>query len=268
MLFSYGITLLILCPLVFLAAFIDAIAGGGGLISLPAYLFVGLPIHTAYGTNKFSASLGLVTATTNYLREGCVDFSAAVSGGIFAFIGSLIGTRLALSLSPRALQISLMIFLPLAGAFVLLRRAAANPAPKQAPGFRLKIFLCSCIGLVFGCYDGFFGPGAGMFMIIALTGLIRLEMIKAAGTAKVINFSSNLTSMITWLINGKIFFSLAIPCMVCSIAGGYLGSRMAIKTGKQFIRVVLVIVAALLFGKILFDVLRETRIFTGLPQTG
>ena len=256
MLFSYSVTLLILCPLIFLAAFIDSIAGGGGLISLPAYLFVGLPIHTAYGTNKFPASMGLATAMANYLRFGFVDYPAAVSGGIFAFFGSVIGTRLALSLSPRALQISLMVILPLAGIFILGKRGADNVRIKNPPGSRLKLLFSSLIGLVFGCYDGFFGPGAGMFMTIALTGLVGLDLIKSAGTARVINFSSNITSMVTWLINGKILFPIAIPCMICSVAGGFLGSRMAMKIGKKLIRLILILVAALLFIKILVDLFR------------
>lgn len=256
MFFPYHITLLILCPLIFLAAFIDSIAGGGGLISLPAYIFVGLPIHTAYGTNKLPASMGLVTAMTNYIRGGFVDYPAALSGGAFALIGSIIGTRLALSLSSRALQICLMVILPLVGIFILSNRKTEKSNQKEAPPFRIKIILCSCIGLVFGCYDGFFGPGAGMFMTIALTGLVRLDLVKSAGTSKVINFSSNFTSMITWLISGKILFSVALPCVVCSVAGGFLGSRMAMRTGRKFIRLILALVAILLFIKILTDLLR------------
>lgn len=256
MFFSYHVTLLILCPLIFLAAFIDSIAGGGGLISLPAYIFVGLPIHMAYGTNKLPASMGLVTAMTNYLRGGCVDFQAAISGGIFALIGSLIGTMLALSLSPRVLQICLMVILPLVGVFILSKRGTGNSNKKEAPPFRKKIILCSCIGLVFGCYDGFFGPGAGMFMTIALTGLVSLDLIKSVGTAKVINFASNFTSMITWLVNGKILLPVAIPCVFCSVAGGFLGSRLAMKIGKKFIRLILALVAILLFIKILSDLIK------------
>ena len=266
MIYSYSITLLILCPLIFLATFIDSIAGGGGLISLPAYLFVGLPIHTALGTNKLTASTGLTTAVLNYLRGGFVDFSAAVSGSIFALMGSFIGTWLALSLSPRVLQISLMIILPFVGIFTLVRQGAKTKQGGETSGkagsgetgpgplnFRLKIVICSLMGLVFGCYNGFFGPGTGMFMTLILSGLVRLDLVKSAGTTRVINFSSNIASMITWMINGKIFFPVAVPCMICAAAGAFFGSRMAIKGGKRFIRPVLALVAVLLFIKILLD---------------
>ena len=257
MLYPYGITLLILCPLIFLAAFIDAIAGGGGLISLPAYLFVGIPVHNAYGTNKFPSSAGMAVAAANYLRGGCVDFSAAIPGSIAALIGAWIGTRLALSLSPRVLQICLMIFLPAAGVFILLNRGNESTREGIPISKKSKIIFSSLIGLVFGGYDGFFGPGSGMFMTLALSGLVRLDLIKSVGTARLMNFSSIFTSMITWLLSGKILFPIAVPCMFCSVFGGFLGSRMAMKTGKKFIRLVLALVAVLLFIKILLDLIKS-----------
>ena len=260
MIYSYGITLLILCPLIFLAAFIDSIAGGGGLISLPAYIFAGLPIHTAYGTNKFSGCFGTATAVVNYVRSGSVDFIAAIPGALGALLGSWLGTRLALSLSPRALQICLMVILPLVGIFIFSSRGAGKESPEKPLGNRARIIVSLAIGLLFGCYDGFFGPGAGMFMTLTLSALARLELIKAVGTTKVLNFSSNIASMITWLINGKILFPIAVPCMLCSVAGGFLGSHMAIKIGKKFIRPILALVALLLFIKILTDLLRGINV--------
>lgn len=255
MAYSYEITLLILCPLIFLAAFIDSIAGGGGLISLPAYIFAGLPIHTAAGTNKFSSCIGTAAAAANYTRGGCVDFSAAAAGCLGALFGSWMGTRLALSLSPMVLQICLMVVLPLTLIFVLSGRGMGKDQVKNPHTLKLKLFLSGLIGLVLGSYDGFFGPGTGMFMTLVLSGLVRLELIKAVGTTKVLNFSSNIASMVTWLINGKILFPIAIPCAVCSVAGGFLGSRMAMKTGKKFIRIILALVAILLFVKILLDLI-------------
>jgi uncharacterized membrane protein YfcA len=259
MIYPYSVTLFILCPLIFLAGFIDSIAGGGGLISLPAYIFVGLPIHSAYGTNKLPNSMGTATAMVNYFRSKSIDFSAAVPGGIGALLGSWIGTRLALSLSPRVLQICLMVILPLVGVFIFTRRGVENAAPKEPLPSKLKYFLSFAIGLACGCYDGFFGPGAGMFMTLALVGLVRLELIKAVGTTKVINFASNFASVITWFVNGKIIFPIAIPCIACSMAGGFLGSRLAVKIGTKLIRLVLALVAAMLFIKILFDLIGTLR---------
>ena len=261
MLYSYAVTLLILCPLIFLASFIDAVAGGGGLISLPAYVLVGLPIHNAYGTNKFVSSMGTATAVVNYLRNGAVDFYAAVPGALGAILGSWIGTRLALSLSPRVLQLCLMVILPMVGVFILARQGKRNKGPEgtdevKEAGLRPKVILSCAIGLVFGCYDGFFGPGAGMFMTLGLLGLVRLDLIKAVGSTKVINLASNSASMVTWLVNGKVLFNIALPCVACSVLGGFLGSRLAVKIGKKFIRFILALVTLLLFIKILSDLLK------------
>ena len=141
MFYSYGATLAILCPLIFLAAFIDSIAGGGGLITLPAYLFVGIPIHTASGTNKFASSVGTLAATVNYFRGGYIDFPVAVTGCLGAFAGAWIGTRLALSLSPRVLQICVMVILPLVGLFVFLRRNRKTGNPVNPLPARLQSVL-------------------------------------------------------------------------------------------------------------------------------
>ena len=255
MFYSYGVALAILCPLIFLASFIDSIAGGGGLISLPAYIFVGIPIHTASGTNKFASSVGTSIAAANYIKGGYVDFSVAIPGSIGAFLGAWIGTLLALSMPQRFLQICLMVILPLVGIFMFLRRGKESSALKEPRSFRFKIIISSFIGLILGCYDGFFGPGTGMFLTLAFTAILRLELTKAAGTARIINLSSNIISMITWLVNSKILFPVAIPCTICSVAGGYLGSRMAMKSGRKIIRPVLAFVAILLFVKILFDLI-------------
>jgi uncharacterized membrane protein YfcA len=249
---SYEITLLILCPLVFLAGFVDSIAGGGGLISIPAYIFAGVPIHNAYGTNKAAMCLGTGVSVVNYFRGKKVHYRAALAGVLGALPGSALGTMLAASLSPRALQICLMIILPGSAIFLIFHHSGfglEKPEPPPAKTFILSL----CIGFAIGAYDGFFGPGTGMFITLALAGLVHLELVKAAGTTRVINFASNLASMVTWFFAGKILFALAIPCMICTMAGNFLGSRLAIKIGAKFIRPVILVVAALLFIRVLTD---------------
>jgi uncharacterized membrane protein YfcA len=253
--YSYGITLLILCPMVFLAGFVDSIAGGGGLISLPAYIFAGVPIHIAYGTNKFAMCFGTGVSVVNYFRARCIHYRAALAGVLGALPGSWLGTMLAISLSPQVLQICLAVILPLVALFVFFRRASMDRGGEELP--HLQTFVLSFfIGLVLGAYDGFFGPGTGMFLTLALAGLVRLNLVKAAGTTKAINFASNLASMITWLINGSILFSIALPCMASAIAGNFIGSKLAIKIGGKFIKPVILIVAALLFVRVISDLIR------------
>jgi uncharacterized membrane protein YfcA len=252
MTYPYIITLLIVCPLVFLAGFVDSIAGGGGLIALPAYIFAGLPIHTAYGTNKFASCIGTGVSVVNYSRSGRVHFPAALAGVMGALPGSWLGTLLALSLSPRALQICLMIILPLVAVFVLTNKGIANETGGEQP-LKPLLLISFFTGLVIGAYDGFFGPGTGMFITLILAGLAHLELVKAAGTTRVINFSSNAASLAVWLMGGKVLFPLALPCAACSVLGNYLGSRLAIKNGRKIIRPIIVIVAVLLFIKVIGD---------------
>ena len=257
MAFSYGITLLIICPLVFLAGFVDSIAGGGGLITLPAYILAGLPVHTAYGTNKFASTFGTGVSVFNYSRSKKVHFPAAMSGVLGALPGSWFGTQLALSLSPRTLLICMMVILPLVAIFVFVNKGITEEI-RPEPALKRLLIISFFTGLVIGAYDGFFGPGTGMFITLVLTGLAHLELVKAAGTTRVINFASNISALIVWLIGGKILFSVALPAMACSIGGNFFGSRLAIKNGKKIIRPIILVVSGLLLIRVISDFISLT----------
>ncbi len=252
--FSYELTLIIICPLVFLAGFVDSIAGGGGLISIPAYLFAGLPIHTAYGTNKFSACIGTVIAAINYFKNGKMNIRVATFGALAALPGSYLGTLLALYMSDTALQISLLVVLPLVAIFTLTHRRFGKHAHVISIT-KKKIIIYSLItGFSVGAYDGFFGPGTGMFLILIFAGLMHIDLVEGSGTAKVVNLASNLASAITYIIGGKVFFAIAIPAAICAIGGNFLGSKLAIKIGTSFVRPVIALVALSLCIKIIFDI--------------
>ncbi len=252
--FSYEATLIIVCPLVFLAGFVDSIAGGGGLISIPAYLFAGLPIHNAYGTNKFSACIGTIVAAINYFKNGKMNIRIASFGALAALPGSYLGTLLALYLSDTALQLSLLIILPIVAIFTITHRTFGR-AINVAPLSRKKTIVYSLItGLVIGAYDGFFGPGTGMFLILIFAGLMHIDLVEGSGTAKVVNLASNFASAITYIFGGKVLFAIGIPAAICAIAGNYLGSRLAIKIGASFVRPVIAIVAIALCIKIVADI--------------
>lgn len=251
---TYAGTLLFLCPLIFVAMFIDSIAGGGGIITIPAYLIAGLPITTAYGTNKFVACAGTSFGAGNYIRKRLVNWTVAVPACIGSLIGSAFGAQLALHLSQHALQVSLVIILPLVAIFMILNRGFGDseqlkPIPEKSPAMIIGFF----IGLIIGCYDGFFGPGTGMFLSLAFVIFERLSLIQATGTTKVVNLASNLSAMITYILAGCVNFKIAIPCMFCSIAGCLLGSQCAIKKGTRFIKSIMIVAAMLLMVKIIFD---------------
>jgi len=245
--------LLICCPLVGLAGFIDSIAGGGGLISLPVYLIAGLPAHLAYGTNKFSSMIGSAAATAQYHRSGAIRWDwapLAVAGALF---GSWCGAHLALAVSDRMLRLFMMIALPVIAVFLLTNRSFGRAGgEKRLTRMQLSARLAA-IGLAVGLYDGFFGPGAGTFYTLSFTLFIGCSLLEASGTAKVLNLASNFAAFVTYLLSGNILYGLAIPCAVCSIAGNLIGSRTAVRIGAPFIRKMLTVVLALLLAKITYD---------------
>ena len=235
--------LLIVLPMVFLAAVVDAIAGGGGLISLPAYTLVGLDYDFASGNNKFSSTFGALTATVRYARSGAVRIRPAIVTAALALPGSWLGTRTAMALGSRVMHIFMVFAIPIAGALVLLEGRLPR---RQKPFSRAQIPLCAAIGLCIGFYDGFFGPGTGTFLILLFTWLLGMDMVSASATAKPVNLASNIASLVTRIASGNVLYALAGPAVCCSFAGGGLGARLALTRGAKLIRIVMLGVLALL----------------------
>lgn len=248
-------TLLIVCPLLFLAGFADSVAGGGGVISVPAGMLAGIPIHTVYGTNKFAMSFGTLTSVIQYGRSGNICWRTALFAAAGALVGSNLGARLALLLSERYLSYCLMVLLPAAALFVAFNKGfGQEPRPKNLSGAQEAI-LASLIGLLVGAYDGFFGPGAGTFYIILFCSILGTDLIRANGNAKVVNLASNVGALVAYLLNGKVWFAVGLPMALCSMAGNFLGSRLAIKNGARFIRPVMALMIVLLLVKIATDLI-------------
>ena len=246
-------TLLIVCPLLFLAGFADSIAGGGGVISVPAGLLAGIPIHTVYGTNKFAMSFGALTSTTQYARSGNVDWRAALYAAVGALVGANLGARLALLLNEKYLSYCLMLLLPAVALFLAFNRGFGQE-PKLLNHSKVQeAFLAIFIGVVVGAYDGFFGPGAGTFYIILFCTILGSDLLHANGNAKVVNMASNIGALIAYILNGKVWFAVGIPMALCTISGNFLGSRLAIKNGARFIRPVMALMIVLLLIKIVSD---------------
>ena len=241
------------CPLIFLAGFIDSIAGGGGLISLPAYLFVGLPMHNAIATNKFSSTFGTAISTYRFLKSGNINLKSSIASVVGALVGSYSGARLALALDEKYLKYFLIVALPIIAVFVLTRRSFG----KDDTVTRLsntKIIVYSVLsGLLMGAYDGFFGPGTGTFLILVYTGIIGFNLKTASGNAKIVNLTSNVTALITFIFSNKVIFWVGLPAALCGILGNWLGSGLAIKKGSRVIKPFILFVMILLFGKILYD---------------
>lgn len=246
------IQFLIVCPMVFLAGFVDAIAGGGGLISLPAYLLAGVPMHQAIATNKLSSATGTTISTIRYCRHTKVDWSIAGPAIVLSLIGSNIGAKLSMMMPENVLKFVLLIVLPITAVFVFQKNALVEKKSGSVSHRRMLI-ITWIAALVIGCYDGFYGPGTGTFLILVLVGLAKMNMMQAAANTKLINLASNISALIAFLFGGQVFLALGLAASVFSIAGHYVGSSMVMKNGMKVVRPVILLVLILLFLKIIFD---------------
>ncbi len=244
---------LIVCPLVFLGSFVDSIAGGGGIITLPAYLLAGLPAHTAAGTNKLVATFGSVTASVNYLRSGKVMLRIALLAALGSLLGGACGSRLALFIPEQTLELIMMIVLPAVALFLTFRRDFGLEAKGNTLSKPMESATAFAIGLFIGCYDGLIGPGTGTFLMLCFSGILGLELLISGGCAKVANMASNVASAVVFAFNGKAMYALLLPAAICSVLGSFFGARFAIKGGSKRIRKVMFVVLGLLFVKMIYD---------------
>ncbi|SHK50362.1 TSUP family transporter [Hespellia stercorisuis] len=243
-------TFIIVCPLLFIAGLVDAIGGGGGLISLPAYLIAGLPPHMAIATNKLSSSCGTALATARFIRNGLVNFKLAVPSVIMAVIGSSIGAHISLLIDEKIMVYILYVILPLT-AFVVLNKKLFHDSGDDTLNLDRRTYLTAmAAALIIGMYDGFYGPGTGTFLIIAFTVFAKLSIRTANAHTKVINLTTNLTSLVIFLINGQVLIPLGIAAAVCNMAGGYIGAGLVMNNGSKIVKPSILLVLFLLLLKV------------------
>lgn len=234
-----SITSVIICGIAALAGgCIDAVAGGGGLLTLPALLICGVPPHVALGTNKVSACFGTAVALFNYSRNHLVSWHMAASGIMFSLVGSWVSTLLALHLNSDILGKIIVMLLPIGVAATLLpgRKNATAHIPEK--GLKYWLLLPS-ICFVLGVYDGFFGPATGSFLILALHWILGLGLIQASATAKTFNLGSNVSGAASFILHGTIIWPLALVMAACFMTGNWIGSKIAIRVGAKAVRVFL-----------------------------
>ena len=245
-------TLVALSLVAFVAGVVDAIAGGGGLITLPALLAAGLDPHFALGTNKGQSVFGSFASVVRFARAGFVDPSRAKITFPLGALGAIAGAALLLVLDRNVLKPLVLILLVAAGVFVAIKRPGNTP-PGPPPSRPLLIAGLLALGI--GAYDGFFGPGTGTFLIIGFVTLLRESLPKATADAKVVNFASNLATVTMLGIAGKVVWAIALPMAVGQFLGGLVGASLAIKGGAPIIRGVVLSVVAGLVAKLAFDLL-------------
>jgi uncharacterized membrane protein YfcA len=262
------LTIAALAGVAFLAGVVDAIAGGGGLLTLPALLAAGLPPHLALGTNKGQSVFGSGAAMVGFWRAGLIDPARARVGFPLGLVGSLCGALLVLAVPAASLKPIVLVLLAGAALFIGLRRSpsadpkaagtspgGAGPAAATMAANResARPVVAGLIALLIGAYDGFFGPGTGTFLIVAFVALLGDGMARASASAKVVNFASNLAALALFAWRGVVVWKVALPMAAGQLCGGWIGAHLAIRRGDALVRRVAVISALALAVKLAFD---------------
>lgn len=251
MLFNY----IFLCITGFFAAAIDSIAGGGGIISLPAFLFCGIPPHMALGTNKFSATCASFTSSLKYAQSGKVNSKLLKLLAPFTLVGAATGVACALSLKPAYLNIIVLALLLCVGVYSLFSRTVG--IEDNFHGLNKKNIISGMmLAALLGFYDGFFGPGTGSFLIFGLISIYGFDFINAGGNGKVLNFISNITSLLLFAINGQINYMYGIPVAIFMIAGARVGTKLALNKGAKLMKPIFVAMSLAAAIKMLFSLIK------------
>ncbi len=242
---------LIVCPLALLAGFVDSIAGGGGMISLPAYYLAGLPPVLAAGTNKLSAMMGTSLASVTFGRAGKVNWQVGLPAALGALVCSAMGALVMTALPQSTVRLLVLCCIPVAAVFTL-RKRAPSVLPKERSLARTR-GIALAVGCAMGFYDGLIGPGTGTFLILLFLQIFAMEEVTASGTAKIVNLASNLAALTSLLFTGNVLILLGIPVGLCAMLGAALGSRMTLRHGGRLVRGMMLLVLGLLLAKMLWD---------------
>jgi hypothetical protein len=236
------------------AGFVDAMAGGGGLIQLPA-LILGLPnkeLPLILGTNKVPSAFGTTAAARNYFKNIKPDIPLTLTMMFPAFIGSIGGAYFAASV-PKEFFKPFIVFLLIAVVIYTWLKPDIGLAEKLKYTNRKRLFLVALIGLFIGFYDGIFGPGTGTFLVFFLVSGIGYAFLKASGTAKLVNLSTNIGAILSFQLTGHIWWQLGLIMAVANVTGAIIGSKLAIKGGSPLVRKVFLVVTTLLIARVAWD---------------
>jgi uncharacterized protein len=248
--------LVFLCGFAFLAGFIDAVAGGGGLVQVPA-LFVlmpAVPAATLLGTNKFASIWGTLFATYQYSRQMPMEWRATLPTCAAALLFGFVGARTVAHVPVEFLRPLVLVLLVAVLAWTLWRKdLGALHAPRLSHAAQLWVGLATGAGI--GFYDGFFGPGTGSFLIIAFVGLFGFSFLAASASAKAVNVITNGAALGYFVTHGHVLYAVAAPMALCNVAGSFVGTRLALRLGSRFVRVVFVVVVSMLIARYALDLL-------------
>jgi len=239
--------------LVGLAGFIDAVAGGGGLITVPTYIAFGVPPEFILGTNKLVSTSGTSFATFRYLRSGIINFREIIIPVIVALVSSVIGAWLTTHfLSVRGMMIILLVIIPIIFVINIRKSFGLVNIKNNLTTTKIALRLILVAGII-GTYDGFFGPGTGAMLIIALVSFIGLDLREGAAYGRVLNFASNVGALSYFLIDGRVMWSIGLPAIVAGMTGNWLGSGYMLRSPPKAVKPILWLVLGLLMFKCIYD---------------
>ncbi|MEI8075158.1 MAG: TSUP family transporter [Bacteroidota bacterium] len=248
-------TLILLCSFATLAGFVDAIVGGGGLIQTPASLILlpQLPVATVIGSLKIPSFSGTFFAAKQYVKQVKINWQRMILMCAIAFIASFSGSYLLTQMSNRFMKPIILIVLVFVAIYSFTKKNFGEQKHQLIPPKKQLIFSI-LISLVIGFYDGFIGPGAGSFLVLAFISLLGFDFLQASAHAKLINLATNLGSILLFFIKGHIIWQFAIPMAVCNAIGGVFGARLALARGNQFIRIFFLLVVMATLIRFSYDV--------------
>ncbi|MDB9527741.1 TSUP family transporter [Oscillatoria sp. CS-180] len=249
--FSLG-TLVFLFGVALIAGWVDTLAGGGGLLTVPALLLTGMPPASAIATNKLQGSCGTLVATTYFLKQGAIQFRTIRWLVLTTFLGSVIGSWLVLKSNTEFLVRALPILLVLVGCYVLMSPNIDDTDKRHTVS--LPIFAISAAPTL-GFYDGFFGPGTGSFIALSLVTLCGYGLSKATANAKILNFTSNFSSLLYFILFGQIVWIVGGVMIIGQAIGAAIAARMVMKVGAALIKPIVVTVCFLMAIRIFWQTL-------------
>jgi len=237
----------------FIASFVDSVVGGGGLISIPALMFTGLPPSAAIATNKLASTMGALTSTISFIKSGKVNFSLVSKLFPLTLIGSFLGAFVVKHISSEILKPLVLVLLIAVAIYTILKKDWGKDSRYQGLSLKKSILFALVVFLI-GFYDGFVGAGTGSFLLFSFL-IIGFDFIQSAGNAKVLNFGSNIAALTMFLYLDAVHFAYGIPMGIAMILGALVGSNFAIKKGASYVRILFIIVTVFLIGKNILDYL-------------
>jgi uncharacterized membrane protein YfcA len=248
--------LVLIAVAAFMAGFVDAVVGGGGLIQIPA-LFTAFPAASPaslFGTNKIASIVGTASAALQYARRVSIPWRIALPGALAALIGAWCGARAVVWMPVELLRPLVLLLLIVVAAYTFTQKNFGTEGSKTAIG-RRDILVTIAIALVVGFYDGFFGPGTGSFFIFLLVRFVALDFLHASATAKVLNVATNFAALSFFVSSVDLLWQVGLVMAVCNLGGALIGSRLALRHGAGFVRRIFLLVVVVLIVKMAYDLI-------------